>query len=580
MATAVQYFGGGYGYIYIVDVDGSTILKPLLNTPENARKTKIEAVGYASVGLNRLATGTITFVTVTGVGQIRTINVNGLDLIDATSPISFTGATSTSALAALVVTAINNYGIDYNAHYTGAVVTLVAKEKRLDLDNHAMPTVTISANATYTSTAVTGGSDATETYDTGIGHLVFLNADFNSVGCGGSTTLATPDSLTYAVDITEYIVPRNLNSAIDKQSVTIVGGKITHTRKAVITRLVIDTEAAAATDNLETIGVVGCAEADIIICVGADAGRVTSVKDGTGNIELQSAVTFATDAKETAIGLQLIGTSWYEIFRSTQAIGSAADFYTAGLGIFGVDTFTTAAIASGAAVTYNGGTASKYLELTGTVALGADSNYQLGTGTAGDEFIMQYNASTTVGVFDLDIFGIVLTAAQALAGGLIVHAKYDTSWHVSVYPNLDATIATPYTIPTEMYKALSVTAAKVEANLATETITRRVSFESGEECDNKVVMGYPGTVTSISFSVDKVIAGTDNGTITPKRADGSAMTGGLITVTAASALDTIFGTAAAISALNNFVAGDALSFTTAKTTKGGFGTLSIKVLKS
>lgn len=581
--AGIEDLGNDNGYIYIVDVDKTTIIKPLPNNEANARDIKVEGVKSASNGAKQKPYATITVATVTGVGTITSITVNAVEQIDISAPIAYTGATSTTALAALIVTAMNSWnkgvGGDYTAYSVGAVVYISGEIAIGSADNGLTPVVSTSGNSTYTITDVTGGSDSDALYNETYGYTFFLNADYNASGCTGATT-ATADSLTNAVEITGYIVPRSLNSSISILNEVIATGAISPTRSSTDTLIYIDTQAAAAADDLDTIVVSGFAEGDKITLRGLLAAQVTTVKDGTGNIELQGGVVFDTDDFETALVLQLKGSTWYEVSRTTQSIGAMADYRTAGYGFFGVDTFTTAVLAAGT-TTYNGGTDSKYLELTGTVALGANATYALGTGVNGDEFILQLNAATTVGAFALSVFGVTLSAAQALRGGLVFHAKYvSAGWQVSVSSNLDPGIATPYLIPTELYAPLSVDVAAVEAILATEVITRRVSFEAGEECDNQITMYYPGTVVDIYFSVDKVIAGTDNGTITPKDDAGVAMTGGLITVTAASALDTVFGTAAAISANNTFIDGDVLNFTTAKTTKGGFGTLSIRVLKS
>jgi hypothetical protein len=131
---------------------------------------------------------------------------------------------------------------------------------------------------------------------------------------------------------------------------------------------------------------------------------------------------------------------------------------------------------------------------------------------------------------------------------------------------------------TEFYKDASVTVQKVETTLKTEVLSRQISFESNEVGDMKMYMGYPGTVEYLWFVVDKDLAATDNGTIVPKNDAGTAMTSGTVTATASSTISTSF--TATPTANNTFVAGDILTFTTAKTTKGGKGTLYVKISKS
>lgn len=584
MSKGIYDFGSGLGWIYVVQPDGTTIVDSLRNTPANAKKTKLTAVEAMSVALNRKANGTITVATVTGVGNITDITINGVSQIDTSSPIPFTGATSVSALAALINTAVNTYGDPASPTYetivSGATITFIAPESIGADDNGQTITVTISANATTTGVAVNNGSDATELYDLGYGYRFFLDADYGTTGCAG-TGVATPSSLTNSVEITNSLIQRGLNSAIDVQNATISSGVISFTRKSVDTLIYIDTESSAVTDELDTINPAGFADGDKITLRGVSGSRVTTVTDNSGNIQLQGSVDFATGATETALVLQLKNSIWYELSRTTQSLGVTADYRTAGFGFFGIDTYNTAAVGTSGTTTFTAGTDSKYQSLTGSGTLVGALHYQLGIpgAVAGDEMWLVYNASVAKGANAMSIFGITLTADQALAGGLLFHAKFESgAWYSSVSANLDSGVTYPYTIPTELYKALSVTVAKVEATLSTEVITRRVSFETGEQCANKIKMPYPGTVVEAYFVVDKVIAGTDDGTITPKNNAGTSMTGGLITVTAASALDT--GFTSTITGNNTFIAGDILSFTTAKTTAGGFGTLSIKITKS
>ena len=105
-----------------------------------------------------------------------------------------------------------------------------------------------------------------------------------------------------------------------------------------------------------------------------------------------------------------------------------------------------------------------------------------------------------------------------------------------------------------------------------------VSFEAGETGDFKIKMGFDGTLTDIYAFATKVIAGTDNGTITPKNNAGTTMTSGTITFTAGDPRGTAYTSTP--SANNTFVTGDILTFTTAKTTSGGKVHLSLKFTRT
>ena len=106
-----------------------------------------------------------------------------------------------------------------------------------------------------------------------------------------------------------------------------------------------------------------------------------------------------------------------------------------------------------------------------------------------------------------------------------------------------------------------------------DAVPLQVSFETDYVGDFKITMPYAGTVTSIYGYAVKAIAGGDAGTIQMKNNGGTSTTGGLITF----ALGDIRGTAytATPSANNTFIAGDILTFTTAKGTPGGVVQLSI-----
>tara|TARA_R110002096_G_scaffold130162_3_gene279250 strand:- start:304 stop:2058 length:1755 start_codon:yes stop_codon:yes gene_type:complete len=583
--AGIEDLGNNLGYIYVVKPDKTSIVSAISNTPEGARDVKVDGVKAQAVALNRVATGTITLGTPSGVGTITSIVISGKNQIDTGSPISYTGATTAEDLAVLVRDAINNYDnitTVYTATANGSIVTVIADESLSGTVNGDTSVLSSTGFLTYTSTAISGGSSSTELYDEAIGYTFFINADYDSSGCSCDTSLATPDSLVNSVEITSYIVPRSLTSSLDSQYSAISSGGISFERKSSISSTTVDTESLAATDDLDTISVTGFAESDRMVITGSSSGRVVTIKDGVGNIELQGGNDFDTAEKDTAIELQLVNGTWYEIGRSTQSIGSTTEYRAAGYGIFGVETTGTQAVITSGSVTFDPSSAGKIQTITGSETLVGGLTYgSTGTPINGDEFFIHYDATTIIAGFSIAIFGITLTSEQALNGGLVVYTRYVSgAWKSYLVPNMDSAKTNQFKASTEFYKDASVTVPKVEVSLATETITRRVSFENGEECDNHIKMGYPGSVVAIYFTVDKVLSGTDNGTITPKNNAGTAMTDGLITATMSSALDSGFTTAGTISGNNTFVKNDILNFTTAKTTKGGFGTLSIEVLKS
>lgn len=125
---------------------------------------------------------------------------------------------------------------------------------------------------------------------------------------------------------------------------------------------------------------------------------------------------------------------------------------------------------------------------------------------------------------------------------------------------------------------VKVSAGTFSVGSISETVQLQVSFEAGEVGDFKIKMPFAGTVTEIYSYATKVIAGTDNGTIVAKNNAGTTMTSGTITYTASDPRGTAYTVSP--SANNTFVAGDILTFTTAKTTAGGIVQLSITVTRN
>jgi hypothetical protein len=78
----------------------------------------------------------------------------------------------------------------------------------------------------------------------------------------------------------------------------------------------IDTEGAAATDDLDTIN--GGVDGQILVLRTTDGGRDVDVKDGTGNIQLDAATDFSmTSVRHRIMLINQNDTTWVEISRST-----------------------------------------------------------------------------------------------------------------------------------------------------------------------------------------------------------------------------------------------------------------------
>lgn len=579
MAKGVHDLGNDFGFIYVVNPDNTKIIQAYPNNERNAREVRLDGLRATSVALNQSPFGQIKVETITGAGSITDITIDGNSQINAN--ISYTGATALEDLASDIAAAINSSNItpalDYTAYSSGALVYVKGVPDIGSDHNGVTPIVTTTGNSTYIIGDINGGSDSNNIYNESYGYRFFLDADYDTSGCSGAGS-ATENSTANAVEITDYIVPRHLNSAIPGEEETIADGAITYTRSSVITKIDVETESSAATDDLDTIGLEGVAEGDIIILTGNHPGRVTTVKDGTGNINLENSVDFETGGREKAIMLQYTDNGWYELSRSSQSIGDTSAYRAAKFGFFGLEEFNTQVVATSGTTTFDGGTSEKYQEITGSDTLAGNTDYDLGTGVAGDEFYLEYNASVTTSGNNLSIFGITLTDEQALNGGLIFRAKYldTTGWESYVTPNLSPSIAFPYTIPTELLKNGAVTVAKVETSLKTDLITAQISWDTNRIGDHKLVIPFACTVNQIDVYVDDLIEATDDADVNFKDNGGLSMSS--ITLNAADTIGT--GYSDTPSSNNTFTAGQVLTMTTTKSTAGGNAKVSIKVTKT
>lgn len=111
-------------------------------------------------------------------------------------------------------------------------------------------------------------------------------------------------------------VARELPGASAETELTISAGAITPT----IGTLSVDTESDAASDDLANISAANMSEGRVIIIRNVDASRVVIVKNGAGG----SGQIYTTNGSDLrlanplkCVALQLRGTAWYEVFRST-----------------------------------------------------------------------------------------------------------------------------------------------------------------------------------------------------------------------------------------------------------------------
>lgn len=233
----------------------------------------------------------------------------------------------------------------------------------------------------------------------------------------------------------------------------------------------------------------------------------------------------------------------------------------AGVTAIGAGKVTNAMIVAAAGISVN-----KLAALTASKLVATDASGFLTSTTTGLLVNADVNASAAIALSKL----ATLTASKPVVtttGGVLSTANQISAAFGGTAIDTSASTGVPI-----------VTAGTWAVGARTESMQLLVSFEAAGGVvqsvgDFKVTMPFAGTVTSIYAYATKAISATDNGTIVPKNNAGTTMTAGTVTFTASDARGTAYTTTP--SANNTFIAGDVLTFTTAKTTAGGWVLLTI-----
>jgi hypothetical protein len=104
-----------------------------------------------------------------------------------------------------------------------------------------------------------------------------------------------------------------------RESLTIASGAVVPGDGTSGGVIVVDTEAAAATDDLTNITTTNTPNGRLLLVYAANSARVVTVKHnagGTGQIQLTDGADFVLDALDKWVLLQLRSTTWVEILRS------------------------------------------------------------------------------------------------------------------------------------------------------------------------------------------------------------------------------------------------------------------------
>jgi len=587
-STVLSDIGNGLGYIYITKPIASSgspaadeIVTVLDNTADGVRKAKLYGVQASSLAVNRVSTGIYTIDAPTGVGSITSItSAFGVNLINTGSPISYTGATTAADLAQDIVDAVNSYsnGIpdeEFTAVRIDDVVYFFGSTN--STKQNGTITITSTGFLTYTENQeLSGGSVNDFSFDEAHGYQFFLDADYASGSCCSGAGTATVADISKAIEITSYMVNIGLQSAIPTLEEQMADDSIVYDRRGALSFIKLTGE-GGSDDDLSTIICQNPTDGDRIVLYSST--NTITVMDGVSNIILKTSTYDVITASIIELVFNASNNVWYELNRSNQVIGSTADFRAGGYGIFALEDFNTAAVATSGTINFEPGVSEKYQKLTGSSTLVGNLTYGFaGTPLDGDEFWLEYDASVTIGAFALSIFGITLTAEQALNGGLIFYARYlNGSWYPQVFPNLNDGNTYTFQAATEFYKDASVTAVKVEDTLKTEVLIIDVSFDTNRTGDYKVKLPYACTINEINAWATDTIEATDDADLNFKDASLSSMGSG--SFIAGDTIGTGIGTITP-SSNNIFAADEILTITTTKTTKGGNAKCSIKITKS
>lgn len=201
------------------------------------------------------------------------------------------------------------------------------------------PTITLSGDASVagniTQTAgtnrqfITNRSAATDyarfMFQSGGAEKYAIGLRGDNGGSGTNHTLSITGNDTDSYPVVLNIIPGGANYTVEvgaahklkasgKFSLGTAGALTIATDAITVTKAFhkVDTEAAAATDNLATIN--GGAEGDRLVLRAADTTHTVVVKDGTGNLKL--AGDMSLDNSEDTIELIYDGSNWLELGRS------------------------------------------------------------------------------------------------------------------------------------------------------------------------------------------------------------------------------------------------------------------------
>ncbi|NUN51424.1 MAG: hypothetical protein HUU06_01375 [Planctomycetaceae bacterium] len=145
-----------------------------------------------------------------------------------------------------------------------------------------------------------------------------------------------------------------------QEALTIAGGVVTPT----VAAIQVDTEAAAASDDLDTIAQTNHPAGRILLVRSTDAARVVVLKHATGNLQLRDDQDVRLETPDDFVVFLRVAANWVEIARSLQNRLETVKDFTNGSG----SPLTLYASDSGKVLTNRGAVAEAYANLPTAVA--------------------------------------------------------------------------------------------------------------------------------------------------------------------------------------------------------------------
>lgn len=581
--SALQYIGNGDGYIYITRNVPSPTNQDILSTVDNSCEPLRdiiypEALASASLYANKSATSTVSVTAVSGAGNVTAVTINGVNQI--ASSISVSGL-SEIQLADAIARDINGFtpsGPDYRAVAIGSTVSIIA-EQASGSDVNGL-TVTVSnddpVNIDVTATDLSGGANSSDLIDEGCGRKFFINPDFDTNGCAGKGS-ANQGDLTNAVEISNDIIFQGLQGSLKAITSILSTQSTAPERISSIQTVLIQSEAPFFIDSVTDISTENFSDNDIIYTRAAADHTITF--RAVGNLVLEGGNDFVATETDVLVLIKS-GANWLEVSRSEARLGDTADYRAAGFP-FPIEGATTTALPTSGTFNIETGVSTVIQRYTGNVILTGNLSISFATTAtqkAGDEAWVFMDGTVDKNGNTFTVNGDQLSDKEALTGGWVCRAKYNgTTWDHFVTYRLGKDTTWKLDVNARIDNG-SIQLSKLESSINTELITVPLSLETSELGDNKFIIPYNCTITSITAYVTKLIEATDDASILPKNDAAVVMTDGTMTMISGSSIGT--GVTVTPTANNTFTAGQTMTLEGIKTTPGGKVLISITVIRS